>query len=239
MINKFKKEEIEKILKNRKTIVIAIGVLLIVAIGVFLLINRSGERIYIPEWLQVGDFVEFTPTLETHIVPANLSGHREDQEFSTEDLQWRVMSIDDDKITLISNTPTEARLTLRGAYGYNNAIDILNDVSEALYSSDGVGVARSMNFEDVERVVGRTGEPMYDRDSDIRGLDVVDPSQVGEELAFPQTFRDGRFFLASRGMRTIPEVVTFSVGAVELGSARTGAEALLRSFAAFDTRFAS
>jgi len=62
---------------------------------------------------QVGDFVNFTPTVGSHTVPAALSGHTTDQHFTTQNLQWQIKSLDNGQITLISSTPTTSSLVLR------------------------------------------------------------------------------------------------------------------------------
>ena len=66
-------------------------------------------------WLRMGDYVAFTPTSSTHIVPAGLSGHTVDQTISTQATQWRVMNVlPDGRVQLISAAPLNI-LTLRGA----------------------------------------------------------------------------------------------------------------------------
>ena len=55
------------------------------------------------------------------------------------------------KIEIISDKPTTQQLYLRGAIGYNNGVNLLNDACKAMYSKKGVGTARSLNIEDIEK----------------------------------------------------------------------------------------
>ncbi|MCL2384063.1 MAG: hypothetical protein FWC79_08205 [Oscillospiraceae bacterium] len=47
-------------------------------------------------------------------------------------------------------------------YGYNNSEEILNEFVHELYNSPIVEIARSMNFEDIESITGRTGKLRYE-----------------------------------------------------------------------------
>lgn len=119
--------------------------------------------------LKVGDYVDYTPTTGTYKVAdgeygsgyTTTQGH---QSFTTEveeSLKWRVLSIDEQtgEIELVSATAAQAEtpLYLQGANGYNHAVDILNDLCEALYSKtvDGkeIAKARSINIEDIRSKV--------------------------------------------------------------------------------------
>ena len=73
---------------------------------------------------EIGDYVAFTPTSTTHTVPGSLSGHRvpnnesgvlTNQTFQTENLQWRIMSLENNQITLVSATQTNQAVRLQGA----------------------------------------------------------------------------------------------------------------------------
>jgi len=100
-----------------------------------LMIESKNEPEYV-SWLSVGDFIEYTPHIGTFTAPARLTGHSEEQVFETEqDMLWRVLTIEGENITLISSTPTRSKLTLQGVHGYNNGIEILNNLTRELYSS--------------------------------------------------------------------------------------------------------
>ncbi|MBO5413831.1 MAG: hypothetical protein J6A29_06090, partial [Clostridia bacterium] len=116
--------------------------------------------------LKVGDYVNYTPDTGTYKVADGETGSGRDttdpgyQEFTTgSNLSWRVWSIKENaegdieevEIVLARVGPS---LYLKGADGYNHAVDILNDLCETLYSktkADGTKVAtgRSINVEDI------------------------------------------------------------------------------------------
>lgn len=110
----------------------------------------------LPEGIKVGDYVNYTPTAGTYKVADgdNGSGYTTDagyQEFTTDSsLKWRILSIDEEtgEIELVSATAVHS-LTLKGANGYNHAVDILNDLCEELYSNENGATARSINVEDI------------------------------------------------------------------------------------------
>lgn len=97
---------------------------------------------------------------------------------------WKVLSIDDEtgEVQLIPSVPTTGTVRLQGPQGYNNAVKLLNDACDALYSKTENGIkiitARSINMEDFEgKVVNnvRVGGVLTDaaitaRDSKNNGL---------------------------------------------------------------------
>lgn len=80
---------------------------------------------------------------------------------------WRVLSIDNDKVTLISASSSNpggrstggedswGRLILKGQQLYNNGVEILNSMCDYLYTTE-FGNARSINIEDLNKLVGYT-----------------------------------------------------------------------------------
>ena len=80
---------------------------------------------------------------------------------------WRVLSIEGDKVTLISasaSNPTArattgedswGRLILKGEQLYNNGVEILNSMCDFLYTTE-FGNARSINIEDLNKLAGYT-----------------------------------------------------------------------------------
>lgn len=73
---------------------------------------------------------------------------------------WRVLRIDNDKITLVSATASTPKNTVHGGVifkreqVYNNGVEILNRICDELYSISGYGKARAMNLEDINKVMG-------------------------------------------------------------------------------------
>ena len=77
---------------------------------------------------------------------------------STIDTRWQIYDISDKgEIIIISeNNISFDSYKLTGAYGYNNAVNLLNDVSKNLYSSDNSLEVRNINLEDVESKFNET-----------------------------------------------------------------------------------
>ena len=74
--------------------------------------------------------------------------------FDTESLGWKIWSIDENNVYLISAKVTSAKLYLKGVQGYNNGVYILNETCKTCYTdSNYAGVeVRSMNIRDIEKL---------------------------------------------------------------------------------------
>ena len=113
--------------------------------------------------LEIGDYVAYTPDSAgtyTKLTQANTgSSNTSDDSIAQEDLNWRVLSINDDgTVDLISDTTTSQSIYLQGSTGYNNGVYLLNDVAASLYSNKSLGVtARSLTIEDIEKGMNETG----------------------------------------------------------------------------------
>ena len=115
--------------------------------------------------IKVGDYISnYDPTPvynngTSYKVAAILAGTGGDQAFTEDEtLGWRVLSIDKTtgEIELIADKATSTGLTLDGATGWNNSINIINDTCKSIYSKEGVGEARSINVEDINTISGYT-----------------------------------------------------------------------------------
>ena len=103
----------------------------------------------------VGKYVDYTPASDNSFTAyATYTGYDEDQTFTTNtDLNWRIWSVTDDTLTLISETVAETEFYLQGYNGYNNGVLLLNSMCETLYSNSSIGAtARSLNREDIEEI---------------------------------------------------------------------------------------
>lgn len=104
--------------------------------------------------VKIGDYVEYNPTESTYTIEGKYTGHSDNQTISTDDLKWRVFKVENDQVILISEKVTTSTLKLSGIEGYNNAVYILNDMSNKLYSKEGISESvRCLNFEDVKPVL--------------------------------------------------------------------------------------
>ena len=88
----------------------------------------------------------------------NING---DQTFTTEnDLKWRIWDFDGTTLRIISEKPTDATLTLKGANGYNNGVWAINEVCRKCYGQyeegkktmkEGISVA-NLRRSDIQKV---------------------------------------------------------------------------------------
>lgn len=155
-------------------VVIIVMAVLIVALGGFLIFkvvqNNKNKQSQVqapqqqattptppaeePE-LAVGDYVAYTPDEgNSYQISGNVTGDVESSTTaSTEELEWRVLNINDDgTIDLIATEAISTEIKFSGPVGYNNAVFLLNDLCESLYSNNEIGaIGRSLNLEDIEK----------------------------------------------------------------------------------------
>lgn len=123
----------------------------------------------------IGKYVDYKPQSNTYIAKASMTGITEkfgmkvtDQIFSTEaDMRWRIWSIDNDSIMLISNKATtiggyggeylEGNLVLKGNTGYNNGSIVLDELCKTCYSNEKYESieVRSSNLMDIKETLKR------------------------------------------------------------------------------------
>lgn len=111
-------------------------------------------------YLKIGDYVDYTPdTAGNYLIEAKYSGYDSDQSIPQDTtLKWRIMSINEDgNVDLVADKPTETKVYLKGALGYNNGVLLLNDLCKKQYSNNGFNIkARSINLIDIERKMNST-----------------------------------------------------------------------------------
>ena len=126
--------------------------------------NSSVETTLIPEELEEGDIIEYIPVSnykESSPYTVDLAGCT--GSFYTdmgETVQWKVLSVLEDKIEIIPNAMSLEKITLEGANGWNNSINALNSVCGAIYgnttSDKYIATAESITVEDINKIVGYT-----------------------------------------------------------------------------------
>ena len=125
------------------------------------LIDQYGENANSNPKLKVGDYVEYVPeTMEKdYNLKKEVSGKQEDQLISQDtQMNWRVLSINNDGTVDIIGDATEEGISLGGAIGYNNGVYVLNDICKRLYSNNTLGLnARSIKLEDIENKLNALG----------------------------------------------------------------------------------
>ena len=110
--------------------------------------------------ISVGDVIGYTPSTEynreNYEVASEYSG-TPNQIVSTNNYRWNILSINGDgSLDLISTEGVTIDgnngLRLGGALGYNNGVNLLNDICYNLYASKDKNInARSINISDIEK----------------------------------------------------------------------------------------
>ena len=113
-------------------------------------------------------------------------------EIETEDLGWKVLSINDDgTVNLIANNNTGFEVSLSGINGYTNGVKALNEICSKLYSGleiNGKKVlsARSANQEDFYNVTYKANNRVYNNKKKIQAyintLDVANNGFSTEQI---------------------------------------------------------
>ena len=98
--------------------------------------------------------MKYVPNRNSYNLTTSYSGYTTDQYLTTDDLNWRIYSMDSNKILLISDTKSKNTIKSSAVNMYNNLILILNEITNKLYSNS-YGNARSIKFEDIEKYSNR------------------------------------------------------------------------------------
>ena len=128
---------------------------------------NDGE-IQVGDYLNYNDYVDETKTCTT---ATNENGWADQKYTATKNTYWQVLGLDEtgERLMLISQSPIKKEmktsdtaeewektpyLVLKGAYGYVNCKQILNNVS-GIYSTS-LGTAKSLTAEEINRLIGVT-----------------------------------------------------------------------------------
>ena len=114
--------------------------------------------------------------------------------------ELEIMAVLSEKDAITDTADKQLKVKLSGKGGYLKGPDMLNTICEKLYSVSGVGTARSMNIDDVNNILGYTGEKGAYYDSEYGDYtptkeamkigDIV--SQKGESALSNTATPDGR-----------------------------------------------
>ena len=112
--------------------------------------------------VKVGDYVSYTPdelsnesltTLKTNL--NNYSGNSSstaNPAIKRDDLNWRVLDIQNGQVRLISETPTTSKIELKGYNGYNNAVKLIDDACSTLYTNSKLAnKVQNLKIEDITK----------------------------------------------------------------------------------------
>ena len=131
-------------------------------------IDKTNE--YLPETLAykvnsgevpIGSYIKYTPDVASEETINNLItelGTYSGSDANTEEtlkqeteLKWRVLDVKDGKVRLISDLPTTSMIALASYNGYNNAVYLLDDICNKLYSNSKLtSKVQNLKIEDIE-----------------------------------------------------------------------------------------
>ena len=145
------------------------------------------EVTYKGQTLKVGDYVNYDEGTGYTWTTDSTKGTGKDYDWSTktltsgtyttEDMGWRVLGLDaEGNLELISDKQTSERLYLYGKAGYNNGVDQLKEMCDALYGKgEKAKSARSLTDDDLNAILGYNkrafeyeGLGCYDRNYHIK-----------------------------------------------------------------------
>ena len=105
---------------------------------------------------EIGKYVDYKPVSDTFndhvgsIYSGDTYGRNKPLSTVT-NLKWRVLSVENNKLILISDTTANTGFWLQSYNGYNNGVLLLNNACKAMYSNSSLGAeARSIKIEDIE-----------------------------------------------------------------------------------------
>ena len=106
--------------------------------------------------IKIGDYVKYVPeTAKTDSIIQELNAYSglADNTTSTltqENLNWRILDIQNGQVRLISEVPTTVKITLKGYNGYNNAVKLLDDTCNTLYNNSKLASkVQNLKIEDI------------------------------------------------------------------------------------------
>ena len=119
--------------------------------------------------IKIGDYVKYTPdkTSTTEILQElNTYSGSSDNTTSTltqENLNWRILDVKDGQVRLISEVPTTSNITLNGYNGYNNAVKLLDDTCNTLYTNKKLAnKVQNIKIEDIQDKMVETDYSKFD-----------------------------------------------------------------------------
>ena len=121
--------------------------------------------------VKVGDYVSYTPdelsnesltTLKTNLnTYSGNSSSTVNPAIKRDDLNWRVLDIQNGQVRLISETPTTSKIELKGYNGYNNAVKLIDDACSTLYNNSKLAFkVQNLKIEDITKYM--TTQPTLD-----------------------------------------------------------------------------
>ena len=179
--------------------------------------------------IKVGDYLNYNDYVDeskTYTTATNENGWADQKYTATKNTYWQVLGLDEtgEKLMLISQSPIKKEmktddtaenwekspyLILKGAYGYVNCKQILNNVS-GIYSTS-LGKAESLTAEEINRLIGVTvdykNKTVYENSDPSTNIDKT--GSIGNQYTYkatdytPESYIDNRRH-AAEGEKTEP-----------------------------------
>ena len=174
------------------------------------------NEIKVGDYLNYNDYVDETKTCTTL---TNENGWADQKYTATKNTYWQVLGLDStgEKLMLISQSPIKKEmktddtaeawektpyLVLKGAYGYVNCKQILNNVS-GIYSTS-LGKARSITAEEINRLIGVTvdykNETVYANSDPNTNID--EDGALGNQYPYKETDYTPESYINSKANAT-------------------------------------
>ena len=124
--------------------------------------------------VKVGDYVSYKPdtlsnealaTLKTNLnTYSGKSDSTINPAIKRDDLNWRVLDVQNGQVRLISEVPTDSKIELKGYNGYNNAVKLLDDACSILYTNSKLSnKVQNLKIEDITKYM--TTQPILDKET--------------------------------------------------------------------------
>ena len=179
--------------------------------------------------IKVGDYLNYNDYVDeskTYTTATNENGWADQKYTATKNTYWQVLGLDEtgERLMLISQSPIKKEmktsdtaeewektpyLVLKGAYGYVNCKQILNNVS-GIYSTS-LGKAESLTAEEINRLIGVTvdykNKTVYENSDPSTNIDKT--GSIGNQYTYkatdytPESYIDNRRH-AAEGEKTEP-----------------------------------
>ena len=112
--------------------------------------------------VKVGDYVTYTPdALDSNAVAtlkSNLNTYSGNSSSTVnpaikrDNLNWRVLDVQNGQVRLISEAPTTSKIELSGYNGYNNAVKLIDDACSTLYTNKQLASkVQNLKIEDITK----------------------------------------------------------------------------------------
>ena len=173
---------------------------------------------FIDNEINVGDYLNYNDYVDeskTYTTATNENGWADQKYTATKNTYWQVLGLDEtgERLMLISQSPIKKEmktsdtaeewektpyLVLKGAYGYVNCKQILNNVS-GIYSTS-LGKAESLTAEEINRLIGVTvdykNKTVYENSDPSTNIDKT--GSIGNQYTYkatdytPESYIDNR-----------------------------------------------